>query len=160
MSKLMATKVSTPLSENVQVGTAQQCSCFPSPSAVILISYTHKNVNVFTETRQNNSHFYCHITTTRAFVSEVSYEVGYETLLRTLQQKYLFSRMYILLLLKWWKLYFLRNDHTTFLTCFNFNSKFLLFDKKSEIDVSCLRLITRYTTQNVWGKRKYIMRLF
>ncbi len=36
---------------------------------------------------------------TCALVSEVVYEVGYETLLRILQQKYLFSRMYILLLL-------------------------------------------------------------
>ncbi len=46
-----------------------------------------------------SNHFYCHITTARALVSEVDYEVGYETLLQTLQQKYLFSRMYIRLLL-------------------------------------------------------------
>ncbi len=47
---------------------------------------------------------------------------------------------------------------TTFLTCLHFNSKFPLFAKKSviynnlkinEIDVLCLRLITRYTTQNL-----------
>ncbi len=31
------------------------------------------------------------------------------------------------------KTLFLRNDHTQFLTCFNFNSKFPLFAKKSYI---------------------------
>ncbi len=77
-------------------------------SKTILISYTHRNVKVFTATRQNKSHFFLnkiqslllsHHHSTCALVSEVGYEVGYETLLRTLQQKYLFSRMYILLLL-------------------------------------------------------------
>ncbi len=52
--------------------------------------------------------------------------------------------------------FFLRNNHTTFPTCFNLNSKFHLFAKKSviftnvkinEINVLCLHLITRYTTQ-------------
>ncbi len=74
-------------------------------SKTILISYTHRNVKVFTATRQNNS----------------------PGVLKTLQQKYLFSEMYILL--KLWKLC-LRIDHTTFLTCFNFNNKFPLFAKK------------------------------
>ncbi len=72
---------------------------------VKLSSYhTHRNVKVFTATRQNKS-------------------PGF---LKTVQQKYLFSRMYITLLLK---LYYLRNDHTTFLTCFKMNSKFPLFAK-------------------------------
>ncbi len=49
-------------------------------------------------------------------MSEVGYEVGYETLLRTLLQKYLFSRMYILLqLIQLWKLDFLRNQLPWFL---------------------------------------------
>ncbi len=112
----------------------------------ILISYTHRNVKVFTATRQNKS---------LDFV-------------KTLQYKYLFSRIYILLL-KLWKRFFLRNDYTTFLKFFNFNSKFPLFAKESLIFnslkinwiyVLCLHLITRYTTQNFWGKRKHFMRLF
>ncbi len=41
-------------------------------------------------------------------------------------------RMYIQILQKFWNLN-LRNDHTTFLTCFNFDSKFPLFAKKSLI---------------------------
>ncbi len=49
-----------------------------------------------------------------------------------------------------------RKSHTRLPTCFNFKSKFPLFAKKSlifknvkisEIDVLCLHLITRYTTQ-------------
>ncbi len=52
-----------------------------------------------------------HHHSTCALVSEVGYEVGYETLLRTLQQKYLFSRMYIPLLLKLWKLNFKEWPH-------------------------------------------------
>ncbi len=115
-------------------------------SKTILVSYTHRNVKVFTATHQNKSF-----------------------LLRP-QQKYLFSRMYILLLLllKLWKLYFLRNDHTTFLTWFNFNCKFLLFAKNfifnnfkiNEIDVLCLSLRTRYTTQTFWGKINHLIWLF
>ncbi len=138
---------------------------------VKLSSYhIHTNVKVFAATRQNKSVFYFYqitfIVTSPSTCALVT-EVGYETLLRTLQQKYLFNRMYILLL-KLWKLNFLRNGHT-FLTCFNFNSKFPLFAKKSlivnnfkidEIDVSCLHLITRYTTQNFWGKIKHFIRLF
>ncbi len=69
--------------------------------------------NVFTATHQNKS---------PAFL-KMWYITWYK-------QKYLFSRMYITLLLKLWKLYFLRNDHTTFLTCFNFNSNFLCLPKK------------------------------
>ncbi len=64
-------------------------------SKTILISYTHRKVKVSTATRQNKSLFFLSnqitfIVTSRALASEVGYEVGYETLLRTLQQKYLF----------------------------------------------------------------------
>ncbi len=72
-------------------------------SKTSLISYTHRNVKVFTANSQNKS-------------------LGFWR-----QQKYLFSRIYILLVLKLWKLIFLRNDHTTCVSCFDFNSKFLLF---------------------------------
>ncbi len=68
------------------------------------------------------------------------------------------------LLLKLWNL-FLRNDHTTFLTCFNCNSKFPLFAKKiylifnnfkiNEIDVLCFHLITRYTTEFLRKKKTF-----
>ncbi len=61
--------------------------------------HTRRNVKVFTATRQNKR--------------------------PTVQQTYLFSRMYILLLH-----FVLRNDNTTLPTCFNFNSKFHLFAKK------------------------------
>ncbi len=68
-------------------------------SKTILIWYesyhTHKNVKVFTATRQNKSLFFfyqikslllSHHHSTCALVSEVGYEVGYETLLQTAQQ--------------------------------------------------------------------------
>ncbi len=73
-------------------------------SKTIIISYTHRNVKVFTATRQNKSPGFC-----RNICSAESTATTTKIM----------------------KTYFLRNsDHTTFATCFNFNSKFPLYAKK------------------------------
>ncbi len=80
---------------------------FDWSKTILIISYTHRTVNVFTETRQNKS------------LVKLGRHCGRNILI-------LFSRMHILLLLGYYsiiKTIFLSNDHTTLLPCFNFNSK-------------------------------------
>ncbi len=93
-------------------------------SKTILVSYTHRNVKVFTATHQNKS-----------FLLRPSAEIFVQQNVHTTTTT-----------TKIMKTLFLRNDHTTFLTWFNFNCKFLLFAnfflifnnfKINEIDVLC-----------------------
>ncbi len=69
----------------------------------------------------------------------------------TLQQKYLFSRMYILLLKLWRKKKEkLRNDRTTFLTCLNLNSQFPLCIQAHS--PNCLKSSVKFLQSvMIWG---------
>ncbi len=67
--------------------------------------YTLRNVKVFTATRQNKSLFFCR---------QCSRNVR-NTITKIIKT-----------------IFFVRNDHKAFLTCFNCNSKFPLFAKKKK----------------------------